>query len=92
MTRRTWPCTWPRLHAGPHTWAYDRPTKRTTEPARLRPGSRRSTKGLYRYIAFSVATGVVGFHVATWSIVSRHRSSTTGAAVLRQGSQASWES
>ena len=35
--------------------------------------------------SFSVATGVIGFHVTTWSIVSRHGSSTAGAAVSREG-------
>ena len=35
--------------------------------------------------SFSVAIGVVGFHVATWSIVLRLGSSTARAAVSRQG-------
>ena len=37
--------------------------------------------------SFSVGTRVVGFHVATWSIVSRHGSLVAGATVSRQGMQ-----
>ena len=80
-TGSTWLRTWPRSRA----WDHDRPAKRATartiEPAVLRPGSEHATEGLCSDKAFSVTTRVVGFHAATWSIMSRHGYSVIGATV-----------
>ena len=69
--------------------SHDRPVARaatcTTEPVCQQPGSGCPTEGLCCDRTFSVTTGVVGFHIATWSIVSRHGSSTARAVVSRQG-------
>ena len=64
---------------------HDRPAVRTTEPVRLRPSSGRATEGHYRDRAFSVAIEIIGFHIATWSTMSRHGSSAARVAVSRQG-------
>ena len=45
---------------------------RTIARVRLQPNAGCTTEELYRDRAFSIATGVFGFHVATWSRVSRH--------------------
>ena len=57
----------------------------TTAQACLRPSASCTTEELCRDRAFSVVIGVFGFHVATWSRVSRHRFSVVGVSVSRQG-------
>ena len=46
--------------------------------AHLRPSVERATDGLCRERGFSVVTGDGGFHVVTWSTVSRHGLAAVG--------------